>query len=74
MGVMRKIAGFYAGAWRSSVASPTGRRLWVLLLLKVSILLVLFKILFFPNRLDRDYETDAERAAAVRTSLTAPPR
>ncbi len=74
MGVMRKIAGFYAGAWRSSVASPTGRRLWLLLLLKVSVLLVLFKILFFPDRLERDYATDAERADAVRSALTSPPR
>lgn len=67
--MLRKIATFYAGALRSSVASPTGRRLWLLLILKITILLVVFKILFFPNRLNSEYATDAERAEAVRHSL-----
>ncbi|MDE6145511.1 MAG: DUF4492 domain-containing protein [Muribaculaceae bacterium] len=66
-----KITSFYVSAFRRSVATPTGRRLWLVLLLKVTILLVLFKILFFPNRLAQ-YSTDGERAEAVRTALTAP--
>lgn len=70
MPLLKKIAGFYAQAWRSSVASSTGRHLWLLLLLKIAILLVLFKILFFPDRLQTDYATDAERAEAVRSALT----
>lgn len=67
--IIRKVANFYAQAWRSSVSSPTGRRLLLLLLLKIGILLVLFKILFFPNRLNSDYETDEQRAEAVRENL-----
>lgn len=68
--MLRKIADFYSYAWRTSVASPTGRRLWLILLFKVAILLILFKILFFPNRLNSEYSTDADRAEAVRQSLT----
>lgn len=70
MTLLRRIIDFYRSAWRRSVASPTGRRLWLILIIKISILLILFKILFFPNRLDSDYDTDAERARAVRENLT----
>lgn len=69
--MLGRISSFYAYAFRRSVASSTGRRLWLVLLLKISILLILFKVLFFPDRLQNDYETDAERAQAVRTSLTS---
>lgn len=64
-----RIVSFYIGAFRRSVATSTGRHLWLLLILKVTILLVLFKILFFPNRLAA-YGSDAEKAEAVRTALT----
>lgn len=67
--MLGRISSFYAYAFRRSVASPTGRRLWLVLLLKISILLILFKVLFFPNRLQSDYASDSERADAVRTSL-----
>ena len=69
--MIRRITSFYAYALRKSVASQTGRRLWIVLALKISILLILFKVLFFPNRLRTDYDTDAERAGAVRTALTS---
>ncbi|MDE5660655.1 MAG: DUF4492 domain-containing protein [Muribaculaceae bacterium] len=67
--LLKRICDFYSQAWRSSVASATGRHLWIVLLLKIGILLVLFKVLFFPDRLNTDYSTDAERAAAVREAL-----
>ncbi len=69
--MIQRIFSFYTQALRSSVASTTGRRLWFLLALKIFILLILFKILFFPDRLQTDYTTDADRAAAVRSSLTS---
>lgn len=70
MTLLKKISDFYTMAWRSSVSTPTGRRLWLILIIKIGILLILFKILFFPNRLNTKYDNDAERAAAVRTALT----
>lgn len=69
MTLFRKIRNFYVEAWRSSVSTRTGRRLWLILILKIGILLVLFKFLFFPDRLSTDYSTDAERAEAVRKAL-----
>ncbi len=70
MSIPARIVSFYAQAWRHSVASPTGRRLWLILLIKVGILLLLFKLLFFPDRLQTDYSTDSARAEAVRAALT----
>lgn len=74
MNLFSRIGNFYLQAWRSSVATPTGRRLWLILLVKVSVLLVLFKVLFFPDRLQSDYDSDSQRAEAVRRALVDPGR
>lgn len=57
---------FYRDGFRQMTV---GRQLWLLILIKVAILLFVFKLLFFPDLLNRDYDTDAERSQAVRTSL-----
>lgn len=49
-----------------------GRYLWVLILVKVAILFLVFKIFFFPDRLARDYDNDNDRARAVRRHLADP--
>lgn len=67
---INRIKDFYISAWRRSVSTKTGRHLWLLLLFKVAILLVLFKILFFPNHLAQ-YQTDAQKAEAVRRAMTS---
>ncbi len=46
-----------------------GRTLWALIIIKVVVLLAVFKLLFFPNVLSNNYDTDQERAEAVRKSL-----
>lgn len=57
---------FYRDGFRQMTV---GRQLWLMIILKVAILMLVFKLFFFPNLLDRDYDTDAERSQAVRTSL-----
>ena len=52
----------------------TGKYLWALILVKLAIIFLVFKLLFFPNLLKRDYDNDEERAAAVRHSLLDPDR
>lgn len=47
-----------------------GRRLWALILIKLAILFLVFRLFFFPDHLKEDYDNDADRARAVRTSLT----
>lgn len=62
----QRIWRFYADGFRSMTV---GRKLWLLIIIKLIVLFLVFKLFFFPNLLERDYATDEERAAAVRSSL-----
>lgn len=46
-----------------------GKTLWAIILLKLFIFFVVMKLLFFPDLLKRDYDTDEERAEHVRQEL-----
>ncbi|MCC8072198.1 MAG: DUF4492 domain-containing protein [Bacteroidales bacterium] len=61
-----RIYRFYRDGFRSMTV---GRYLWALILVKLFILFFVFKLIFFPDILKRDYSTDEERADAVRKSL-----
>ena len=47
-----------------------GRKLWLLIIIKLAILFLVFRLFFFLDILQENYSTDAERAEAVRTALT----
>lgn len=47
-----------------------GRKLWALIIIKLVLIFVVLKIFFFPDILATRYDTDAERAEAVRVALT----
>lgn len=57
---------FYADGFRSMTI---GRYLWAIILIKLALLFLVFKLFFFPDILERDYTTDEDRAQAVRTNL-----
>lgn len=61
-----KIWRFYADGFRQMTV---GKKLWILILIKLFILFFIFKLFFFPDILKRDYDSDEERAAAVRSTL-----
>lgn len=65
-GVWRRIWSMYYDGFRNMTV---GRWLWAIILVKLAILFLVFKLFFFPDILQRDYDTDAERADAVRTNL-----
>ena len=46
-----------------------GKTLWVIIFFKIFIFFIVMKLLFFPNILKRDFNTDEERAAHVRNEL-----
>lgn len=48
-----------------------GRSLWLLIILKLLIIFVVIKLLFFPDVLKEHYDNDEARAEAVRKSLSA---
>lgn len=67
--IFARIWRFYFDGFRQMTL---GRYLWALILIKVAILFLVFKLFFFPDRLERDYDSDAERARAVRHHLVDP--
>ena len=46
-----------------------GRSLWLLIIIKLFIIFAILKLFFFPDKLGSDYDSDAERAEAVRNAL-----
>ena len=57
----------YADGFRNMTV---GRRLWAIILIKLAILFLVFKLFFFPDLLKENYDNDADRADAVRHALT----
>jgi hypothetical protein len=49
-----------------------GRRLWGIILIKLFILFAILRLFFFPDVLQRDFETDSERAGHVLEQITNP--
>jgi len=61
---------FYADGFRNMTV---GRSLWLLIIIKVAIIFLIFKLFFFPDILEERYDSDTERADAVRQALSMPP-
>lgn len=57
---------FYRDGFRNMTV---GRWLWAMILIKLFILFGVFRLFFFPDLLQRDYDNDDERAEAVRRAL-----
>ena len=57
---------FYYDGFRSMTV---GKTLWAIILIKLFIFFVVIKMLFFPNLLHRDFDSDEERANHVRQEL-----
>ena len=46
-----------------------GTKRWILVLVKLAILFLVFRLFFFPDKLAEEYDNDADRARAVRSAL-----
>lgn len=66
-GLLRRVWSMYYDGFRGMTI---GRYLWLIIILKVAVLFLVFRLIFFPNILQSNYDTDEERAEAVRTNLT----
>ncbi|MDE5644708.1 MAG: DUF4492 domain-containing protein [Muribaculaceae bacterium] len=56
----------YADGFREMTV---GRWLWAIIIVKLAVMFLVFKLFFFPDILQRDYADDESRAEAVRTNL-----
>lgn len=62
-----RAADLYVDGFRSMTV---GKKLWLLIIIKVIIIFAILKVFFFPDILGTNYDTDTQRADAVRESLT----
>ncbi|TAJ12275.1 DUF4492 domain-containing protein [Marinilabiliaceae bacterium JC017] len=65
---INRIIQFYVEGFKS--LSPWARTLWLIILLKLFIMFVVFKLFFFRDTLKSRYTTDEERANHVIEQLT----
>lgn len=65
-GAPRSVWRFYADGFKSMTV---GKTLWAIILIKLFIFFAVIKLLFFPDVLKRDCNTDEERADKVRHEL-----
>lgn len=64
---IRSVVDFYVDGFKSMTV---GKKLWAIIFIKVIILFFVFKLFFFPNLLQENYDNDDDRARAVATELT----
>lgn len=56
--------------YRDGFKSMTvGKKLWLLIFIKLAIIFLVLKLFFFPDKLHTEYDSDAERSQAVREAL-----
>ena len=65
-GFLFKIWDLYYDGFRSMTV---GKTLWLIIFVKLFIFFVVMKLLFFPNILKTNYDSDEERAQHVREEL-----
>jgi nitrogen fixation-related uncharacterized protein len=53
--------------------SSRGRKLWIIILIKLFIMFVILKIFFFPNILKKKYDNDKQRSEYVLDQLINSP-
>lgn len=64
---LRKIYLLYVDGFRNMTV---GKKLWALVIIKLAIIFFVFKLFFFPNILQENYDSDEDRARAVAEQLT----
>jgi len=64
---LRKIFLFYYDGFK---AMTIGKKLWSIILIKLFIMFIILKLLFFPNLLKKNFSSDRQRGDYVMEQLT----
>ncbi|HYX05286.1 MAG TPA: DUF4492 domain-containing protein [Bacteroidales bacterium] len=67
MNIIKRIWLFYLDGFRNMTV---GKRLWVIILIKLFIMFAILKLFFFPDFLETKFNTDKERSNYVIEQLT----
>ena len=65
--IFKKVFFFYVDGFRSMTV---GKKLWIIILIKLFIMFAILKLFFFPNFLRSNFETDEQRSNHVIEQLT----
>lgn len=66
--VFVRIFRFYYDGFRN--LSPVGKKLWLIILIKLFIMFAILKLFFFPDFLNTNFDSDQERSDHVIEQLT----
>ncbi len=67
MNILKNIIHFYIDGFKSMTV---GRRLWLIIFIKLFIMFAILKFFFFPNILQSEFNTDEERGDYVIEQIT----
>jgi hypothetical protein len=70
--LVNKVFRFYYDGFRNM--SQWGRKVWLIILIKVFIMFAILKLFFFQDFLKKNYENDEQRSEYVLDQLTKTPR
>ena len=65
--LLQRIFRFYYDGFRSMTV---GRTLWIMIVIKLTIMFLILRIFFFPNFLKTNFETDEARSQYLLQELT----
>ena len=65
--IVKKIASFY---YHGFMNMTVGKKLWIIIVIKLFIFFVVMKVFFFPDFLKTNFKTDKERSNYVLERLT----
>lgn len=63
-----RIFNFYRDGFRNM--SSWGKQVWIVILVKLFIMFAILKLFFFPDLLQKNFNTDAQRSEYVLEQLT----
>jgi hypothetical protein len=67
LSIIKKIFLFYYDGFKGMTI---GRRLWTIILIKLFIMFIILKLIFFPNLLKKNFSDDRQRSDYVLEQLT----
>jgi len=69
--VAARVFRFYYDGFRTM--SEWGKKVWIIILIKLFIMFAILKIFFFPDLLKKNFDSDAQRSEYVLEQLTNNP-
>ena len=70
--LLNKLFCFYYEGFRNM--PMWGRKVWIIIIIKLFIMFAILKLFFFPDFLQKNYDNDKQRSEYVRDQLINSPR